>query len=200
MGAYGGPNIITDGLVLSLDAGSTKSYPGTGTTWYDISGNGNDHGIVNGPTFANGAFTMNETQGFNIGSMPTTSTTGTIVIFYKTTDQQELWVRGNTGSFYVAASSSNGNYYNQSVGSPTYYVDTLTTVNPNTPINYRNGDYHMWEAKNCDFSTWTQLNWFLYGSTWNLNGTVAKIMMYDRALTAAESQQNFNAFKNRFDI
>ena len=58
----------------------------------------------------------------------------------------------------------------------------------------------MTEPKNCNFSTWTQLNWFLYGSRWNLHGTVAKIMMYDRALTAAESQQNFNGFKNRFDI
>ena len=42
MSAFGGPNIITDGLVLSLDAGNVKSYPGTGTTWYDKSGNGNN--------------------------------------------------------------------------------------------------------------------------------------------------------------
>jgi hypothetical protein len=199
MASFVGPNIVTDGLVLALDAGSTRSYPGTGTTWYDISGNGNDHSIINGPSFSNGAFTMNETQGFRDTSMPTTSTTSTIVIFYKTTDTQELWVRGNSGSFYVAASNNN-NYYNENVGSPTYYVDTLTTTNPNTPIEYKDGEYHMWEAKNCNFSTWTQLNWFLYGSSWNLNGTVAKIMMYDRALTAAESQQNFNAFKSRFGL
>ena len=35
-----GPNVVTDGLVLYLDAGNTKSYPGTGTVWYDVSGNG----------------------------------------------------------------------------------------------------------------------------------------------------------------
>jgi len=39
---YTGPNIITDGLVLHLDAANTKSYPGSGNTWYDLSGNGNN--------------------------------------------------------------------------------------------------------------------------------------------------------------
>tara|TARA_R110002050_G_scaffold135870_1_gene258924 strand:+ start:865 stop:1566 length:702 start_codon:yes stop_codon:yes gene_type:complete len=204
MGTFAGPDIVTDGLVLSLDAASTRSYPGTGTTWYDLSGNGNDHTIVNAPTFANGAFTLDQTQGFTLNSMPTLSTTASIVIFYKTTDQQELWLRGNNGNYYVAASNNNGDYYNGSVGSPSYFVDTLATINPNTPIDYRNGEYHMWEAKNCNFviaaTDWNQLAWFLYGSDWNINGTVAKIMMYDRALTAAESKQNFNAFKSRFDI
>ena len=36
------PRIVTDGLVLCLDAGNPKSYPGSGTTWTDLSGNGND--------------------------------------------------------------------------------------------------------------------------------------------------------------
>ena len=50
------PRIVTDGLVLLLDAGNTKSYPGTGTTWTDISRNGNNGTLTNGPTFdsANG--------------------------------------------------------------------------------------------------------------------------------------------------
>ena len=34
------PRIVTDGLVLALDARNTKSYPGSGTTWSDLSGNG----------------------------------------------------------------------------------------------------------------------------------------------------------------
>ena len=41
------PRTVTDGLVLCLDAGNTKSYPGTGTTWTDISRNGNDGSLVN---------------------------------------------------------------------------------------------------------------------------------------------------------
>ena len=49
-----GPNIVTDGLVLALDAGSTKSYSGSGTTWKDLSGNGNNGTLVNGTTFDSG--------------------------------------------------------------------------------------------------------------------------------------------------
>lgn len=49
---YTGPNIITNGLVLSLDAANTKSYPGSGTTWFDKSGNGNNGTLTNGPTFS----------------------------------------------------------------------------------------------------------------------------------------------------
>ena len=51
---YTGPHIVTDGLVLALDAASPRSYPGTGTTWYDLSGNDNNGTLTNGPTFSNG--------------------------------------------------------------------------------------------------------------------------------------------------
>lgn len=49
-------NIVTNGLVLFLDANNTNSYPGSGTSWYDLSGNGNTGTLTNGPTFnsANG--------------------------------------------------------------------------------------------------------------------------------------------------
>jgi len=45
------PKIVTDGLVLCLDAANPKSYPGSGTTWFDLSGNGNDGTLVNGVGF-----------------------------------------------------------------------------------------------------------------------------------------------------
>ena len=51
---FTGPNIITDGLVLALDAANSRSYPGTGTTWSDLSGNGNSGTLTNGPTFNSG--------------------------------------------------------------------------------------------------------------------------------------------------
>ena len=51
MSIYGGPDIITDGLVLHLDAANRKSYPGTGTTWYDLSGNGENFGNLNGASY-----------------------------------------------------------------------------------------------------------------------------------------------------
>ena len=48
------PNIVTDGLVFAVDAANKKSYPGSGTTWKDLSGYGNDGTLVNGPTFDSG--------------------------------------------------------------------------------------------------------------------------------------------------
>jgi hypothetical protein len=45
-------SIVRDGLVLELDAGNINSYPGSGTTWTDISGNGNNATLINGPTFS----------------------------------------------------------------------------------------------------------------------------------------------------
>ena len=51
MACNAGPKIVNDGLVLAVDAASTKSYPGIGTDWYDRSGNGNDGTLTNGPTY-----------------------------------------------------------------------------------------------------------------------------------------------------
>jgi len=48
---YYGPKIVTSGLVLCLDAANKRSYPGTGTTWTDLSGNSNNGTLINGPTF-----------------------------------------------------------------------------------------------------------------------------------------------------
>ena len=50
--AYG-PQIVTEGLVCCLDANNPKSYPGAGTTWYDLSGHGSN-GVNTGVTFGNG--------------------------------------------------------------------------------------------------------------------------------------------------
>jgi len=44
-------SIVADGLVLHLDAGNSNSYPGYGTTWYDLSDNGNNGTLMNGPTY-----------------------------------------------------------------------------------------------------------------------------------------------------
>ena len=46
------PSIVMNGLVLCLDAGNTKSYPGSGTTWTDLSGRGNTGTLTNGPTYS----------------------------------------------------------------------------------------------------------------------------------------------------
>jgi hypothetical protein len=59
MAYFHSPRIIADNLVLALDAANTKSYPGSGTAWTDLSGNGNNGTLVNGPVF----------DGENLGSI-----------------------------------------------------------------------------------------------------------------------------------
>ena len=59
MGVAYNPSIITDGLVLAVDAANTKSYPGTGTTWFDLTGNGRHGAFAGSPTFSN------QTNSFN---------------------------------------------------------------------------------------------------------------------------------------
>lgn len=80
MGTYGGPHIIEDGLVLALDAASSRSYPGSGTTWYDLSGNGNTATMYGSVPFetditscfnfatATGTTSANSSLGFTFGS------------------------------------------------------------------------------------------------------------------------------------
>ncbi len=50
MGLAHSPRTVTDGLVLALDAGNTKSYPGSGTAWTDLIGSNNGT-LTNGPTY-----------------------------------------------------------------------------------------------------------------------------------------------------
>jgi hypothetical protein len=52
MAVFSGPEIVNDGLVLHLDAANLRSYSGSGTTWTDLSGNGNNGTLTNGPTFS----------------------------------------------------------------------------------------------------------------------------------------------------
>jgi len=51
MSSIGGPEIVRDGLVLYVDAGNTKSYPTTGTTWSDLTNSKHNGTLTNGPSF-----------------------------------------------------------------------------------------------------------------------------------------------------
>jgi hypothetical protein len=172
---------------------------------YDQSGRNNHHylgGYYIPSTENPRSFTLDgSTQGFTrLAGLTGATTNCTVVIWYKTTDTQELWVMGNnSSSVYLSASASN-NYYHGNCGTPTNFVDLNTVVRPDTPVNYRNGAYHMWEAKNVDFTGWTRFDWFLYSGGWQMAGNVGQILVYNRALTAAESAQNFSAFRLRYGV
>jgi hypothetical protein len=64
MGLIHSPRTVTDGLVLHLDAANVKSYPGSGTTWYDMSGNGNNAILSGSYSFDS----INKNFHFNSGS------------------------------------------------------------------------------------------------------------------------------------
>ena len=65
---FAGASIVTDGLVLHLDAGNTNSYSGSGNTWNDISGKGNHFDINNVATYNNnGYFIFNSTLNGGVG-------------------------------------------------------------------------------------------------------------------------------------
>lgn len=171
----------------------------------DTSGYGNHHKIYNGYSPTASSPSRFQLDGASYGFTRDAALNGatsdcTVVVYYKTTDTQELWVRGNNdGSYYLSASASN-NYYHSNVGSPTNYVDLNTVVRPDSPVNYRNGSYHMWEAKGVNFTTWSSFQWFLYQGGWQLAGDVSKILVYNRSLTADESARNLQAFKARYGI
>jgi len=84
MGIAYNPRIVTDGLVLALDAANSKSYPGSGTTWTDLSGFGNNVTITNGPSFSNGEFTLDADAYFGASNnfMGTTDATNVSYSFF----------------------------------------------------------------------------------------------------------------------
>ena len=61
------PNIVTDGIVLYLDAANPKSYPGSGTNWHDLTKNNSTFELVNGPTHTtnnSGSFSFDGTNDY----------------------------------------------------------------------------------------------------------------------------------------
>ncbi|MDT8886739.1 discoidin domain-containing protein [Aquirufa sp. LEPPI-3A] len=83
--------IVADGLVLHLDAGNPTSYKGTGTTWTDLSGNGNHSTLTNGPTYNipnKGFLTFDGVDDYANGvAIPSTSgnNSRTVMVWYKST-------------------------------------------------------------------------------------------------------------------
>ena len=70
MGVSGGPNIIEDGLVLSLDAADRNSYTGSGTTWKDLSGNNSNATLNNFVGFATSPPTTTFDGGDDYAAIP----------------------------------------------------------------------------------------------------------------------------------
>ena len=147
------PRIVTDGLVLCLDAGNTKSYPGSGTTWYDLSGNGNNGTLTNGPTYSDGTLTFDRSDDI-VFCPPTNSIIGdsqstiTNIIVFKTTDTSNRMyassLKRNTGASTLLSidinSDNGGNFSSGKAGFLTSDGASHSWITYNGGVN--DGNWH----------------------------------------------------------
>ena len=208
------------GLVLNLDATNSSSYPGSGTIWTDLSGNGNNATLTNGPTYnsANGGSIVFDgsndyapigTSGFPFGSSP-----GTL----------SAWARTDTtaASFrWIVSYGTNATSQSRFLGinGTTYYFGglgndiTASGVVTNTWFNivgvydgtnasmYINGALvsgptaKSWNTVANNAQLGRQTNGSEY---WD--GNIAVVSIYNRALSSFEIQQRFNLLRGRYGI
>ena len=234
---FTGPNIVKNGLVLWLDAANTKSYPGSGTTWTDMSGNNNSGSLVNGPTFSsanNGSIVFDGTNDTVSITKPNPNIAGYIslctwikfnnyntgsadgpVIMHKG-NHYTIQLRASSGiDYWSYADSSLYSYatfgFRQAPGlyqTNTWMNLVVTKDSLNTVTLYKNGV--LLDARTNFGSAIIQRNTTLFLSGYSdtdtnptiglLNGNIAQTQIYNRALSQAEVQQNYNATKARFGL
>jgi hypothetical protein len=215
-------NIVTDGLILNLDAGFVGSYPTINTTWYDISGNANNGALTNGPTFnsANsGSIVFDGVDDYaTVSSLNLTGITENFtfitVIKFPTFNNggvivwqafSSYWALITNTSFGAAnlAFTTRGTRGLAAVSSTLtanqwYYVVCKREAGVNSL--YINNTIYTYTS-GVDFPGGTL---FKIGTDGNnnyfFNGNLALIQLYNRALTQTEIMQNYNTQKGRFGL
>jgi hypothetical protein len=194
--------IVTDGLVLWLDAGNTPSYPGSGTAWTDLSGNKNNGTLTNGATYnsGNGGSIVfdgnNDYVGTNLITEFPASAGFTFNIVLKAIDDGATDVRR---ALIMAA--------NFGILTPNFgNIEFITFLyDGNTDFKlYRNGILASTLSSSGTKVYKTSGNLLIAAPTqggWStFLGNIYLLQGYNRALTAAEVLQNFNAQKARFGL
>ena len=133
-----GGGIVTNGLVLSLDAGVSSSYPGTGTTWTDLSGNGNNGTLVNGVGYNSGSSLVDlDVQGFLGATVPSGSELDIPLETVSGTGFGATVSYASNGQiFYIQILNGGGGYTSGSVlrlpmgSNPTIVLGNLPDANP----------------------------------------------------------------------
>jgi len=185
------PKIVTSGLVLSLDAANKLSYTGTGTTWYDTSGNNNNFTLYNTPTFnSSGYFILNGTNQYfrstntlNLGSYNAVS----VCLFFKPLTYP---VSGGVKSLYELSSNFNAvqygfiHSYNDTSLSQNYEI--FTSVNGN--VGYNIG---VWNKTN-----YSDLKWKNSVGIYDKSQTSTETLLYVNGTTAAVLQNPAVGYSN----
>ena len=232
-------DIVRNGLVLNLDAANLSSYPGSGTTWTDVSGGGNNGTLTNGPTYssANGGSivfdgsndyvsTPNSASLIAVGDgsftlgvwvkLSGTKTVGQSIIRRDNFLNQgaenrriiSLSVAANTNYAGFGVYDGGGNNANGSQNLNDGLWHYLVGVRENsTGTNYIYVDGVLKAQAVYVSSTFNSTRVPYYLGTVSASyvgelffGNIANTQIYNRALSATEISQNYNALKNRFEI
>ena len=218
MGIAYNPRIVTDGLVLALDAGNTKSYPGSGTTWNDLSGKGNNANISNygdTPTFSSsfgGTFDFSGNKRFYVDVPQLNNTNSYSVIWfgcdgagdqYSGVSRDVTWQYGNhlIGWQTGAINTDSGRDTNTNSTGDEFMICHTNDTSSKTVNQYLNGIYY----GQFSYISWASRERWTVGTRGDGNGhqylgKIASIFLYNRVLTASEIQQNFNMLRGRFGI
>jgi hypothetical protein len=224
--AYYG-NTVTNGLVLSLDAAKRDSYPGSGTAWRDISGNGNNGTLTNGPTYTSdngGSIVFDGTNDFVSGSNVILTTEGTLIAWFKTSNTYS-----NNYLLSLPFSSGGNNGFDLGFSGVTTFRGVVTTtlggsIELSYITTYSDNQWHMaaltYSTSNAVLyydgiyrTTSTQPSGILrqtvngefniarFGSFGAyVGGNISLVQIYNRALSATEILQNYNAQKSRYGL
>jgi hypothetical protein len=219
-----GPAVVQNGLVLNVDAVNIKSYPGSGTTWTDLSGNAFNGTLTNSPTYnASGSFSFNGTTQFItfgdnldlIGS----DISGSIWVNLTSFDASfsplidKLATAGNYRFFVNAAGQIGfgirgaGNVY-EAIATPSAILTgawyNLAFTFQGTVISiYVNGTIQtsgtLATITRADTASHLKIGYSDNNARF-LNGLVSQAQLYNRALSATEVLQNFVALRGRYGI
>jgi hypothetical protein len=208
--------IVTNGLVLNLDAAKLDSYPGTGTTWYDISGNNNNGTLTNGPTFSGigkqASIVFDGTNDYvNVPpvilntpwSLCTTvkaSNSGFPALYSQ--DGLYLWV-GVTPNLAIGVHTNFAARVDTPAGSfnlnQVYFVGISSSPSSLT-VYINDTKYSLTPGANPTAASIASIASYSSRTKDFLGGRIYNFSMYNRALTDTEITQNFNALRGRYGI
>ena len=212
------PGITKDGLVLHLDASKSNSYPGSGDTWYDLSGNQNNGTLVNNPTFSSDVGGSIVFDGTNYVDTIDVSSYADLTIemwlydtrtFSSITSQDILTYNGNSGSYSYGQladfrTDGDGMYARNFGGGDGSYVSYPS----NSWYRFcyvKNGD--LWINNNQYFGYGLDRSYGLlsFANTRSnvsnrLTGRISNIRVYNRSLSSSEILNNYNCKKRRFGL
>ena len=221
---------ILDDAFVYLDAGSTESYPGTGTTWSDLSGNGFDATLVGSPTWNSGADANFTLAGGDHATLPTgfsdsfASGFGLFAIWnFGTASYYERIIDLGQGAaddnIIVGRKGSTDTFFYQLYdgGTGGTFVEVANTIQNSTfasygvSINgtdgrlYVNGELEGTEANYTEVPTNVSRNSnFIGKSNWaadgDSTGAMGVILIFRRALTADEMATLHNSFAARYGL